>query len=201
MRSPGAVLAWLVCAALAAAAAAEQDDVARISGETGSRPLYCAELSPELRVCTWHERRTRHVVCEFDGEGRRTSEPCLRLDDNESMRVFPTRPTGANRGARRSEPSREEVRAEALRLLEAVPDVRGMVRLVGAGPVWCRRGEHLTCAWHAVRRTPGYVTLARVADAPGKKIGLVCRFELDGSSGGPGSCRAEPSGAPPAPLD
>lgn len=167
-----------------------------VSGEIGTEPLYCADVAAGQRVCTWHEREGTHVVCGFDAMGGRTAVPCLRRADNTSMEVFP-----GGKGPLRKQkkqPPREPLRTGAARQVDGAADIWAVTDLVGAGPVSCRSADALICAWFATRRTPGYVTLARFANAPGKKIGMVCTFQPDGTRSA-GSCSAEASGRAPTP--
>jgi hypothetical protein len=179
---------------VASAAAAQGGDLASLSAELGGEPLYCAHVAGDAQLCTWHVRRREHVVCELAADGQRTAAPCLRRPDNESMLTFPS---GSGPGPTVwSRPSRSRLRHAARTELADARTLDDMVRLVGAGPVWCEQGEQLACGWYVRRRTPGYITVARAADAPGRKVGLVCRFAPDGS---PAACTAAASPRAPAP--
>lgn len=182
------------------AAAADFDgmDVTAISRELGRKPLYCAQISAERTFCTWRDRRAHHLVCEFDANSFRTGKPCVRRPNNDSMRTYPP---NTGKGARkRNDAAKISARKEARSALEATKNIDDVVRLVGAGPMWCQRNDRLLCGWHAARKTPGYVTLARVADSPGRKVALTCTFEANGSSI-PGACRAEAAGSSRPPRE
>jgi hypothetical protein len=157
-----------------AAAYAEAIDVSDVSSKIGSGPLYCATV-PGRQICTWHEQRTRHVVCDFDEAGIRTERWCLRTSDNEVMLSFPD--PAHRRKARTTKRDLRNAAREKLGTLRILDDV---IELVGAGPAWCRVGEKITCGWKIVRRTPGYILFSRVANAPGKKLDVLCRFDRSG---------------------
>jgi len=160
-----------------ARAADEAADIAAITAKTGRPPLYCASLPGDRRVCTWHERKTQHLVCEFDASSVRTAKPCLQSPANESMRTY----TKSDRkGARQPRTGIAAEEKQAARLAFAgARDLDDIIALVGAGPVWCLGGETLECGWFATRRTPGYVTVARFAGVAGRKVALTCAFGPD----------------------
>jgi hypothetical protein len=160
-----------------AAADAEAVDVAGVSSKIGRDPLYCAAV-PGREICTWHEkRRARHVVCDFDEAGVRTDRSCLVKSDNEEMLSFPSRGRGR---VGKAQKIRRELRSAAEAKLEGLRTLDDVIELAGAGPAWCRVGEEVTCVWKAVRRTPGYILLSRVANVQGKKLDVMCRFDGSG---------------------
>jgi hypothetical protein len=57
----------------------------------------------------------------------------------------------------------------------------------------------MTCSWHAVRRTPGYIELSRIADEPRDKLNLRCVLAADGASRAGGSCTTAVGGRPEPP--
>ncbi|MFP8878487.1 MAG: hypothetical protein AAEJ52_19285 [Myxococcota bacterium] len=171
-------------------------DVDGVSSKLGADPVHCAQL-PDQEICTWHLRaRGEHIVCYFDVTEPSVNRPCLRTNDNLSMLVFPQRRFLKVTGLRPT--SRQlQLSEEAKQQLDDSSTLEAVVKLIGAGPIWCRKGDALVCGWHAVRRTPGYITLARIAGAPGKKLAVVCRFAPDGLAREPGSCRVFKSSRPP----
>ncbi len=158
-----------------ATAYAEATDVSEFSWIIGSGPLYCANV-PGRQICTWDERRTQHVVCDFDEAGIRTGRSCLITSDNRVMQTFPNR-TAHRRKARTANRDLRNAAQAKLGTLRTLDDV---IELVGAGPAWCGVGEKITCGWKLARRTPGYILFARVANAPGKKLEVWCRFDRSG---------------------
>ena len=189
------------CAALLAFAAlpspsADREDFDSLSREFGGSPIYCASIAADHRICTWHEGRTQHYVCEFDAEGRRIGEPCIQQDDNTSMVTYP-RSVEKYSGRWRREKIMEVCEAE-FAALEAAKSVREVSGFVGAGPKSCSiDGEDLGCTWHAVRRTPGYISLARITRTPGDKVDMTCRFKDHGETRESGSCHAYVAGETP----
>ena len=157
-----------------ASADAEATDVSDVSWKIGSGPLYCATV-PGRQICTWHEKRTQHVVCDFDEAGIRTERWCLKTSDNEVMSSFPGPPH-----RRKARTSNRDLRNAAQEKLGALRTLDDVIELVGAGPASCRVGETITCSWKLVRRTPGYILFSRVANAPGKKLDVLCRFDGSG---------------------
>jgi hypothetical protein len=73
--------------------------------------------------------------------------------------------------------------------------VDGVIDFVGAGPVWCAADDALVRGWYAVRRTPGYIRLACIANAAGKKLAVVCSFSTGESAAGEPACSVEVSAA------
>jgi hypothetical protein len=73
----------------------------------------------------------------------------------------------------------------------------GVIDFVGAGPAWCAPDDAFVCRWYAVRRTPGYIRLAPIANAAGKKLAAVCRFGIGESAAGEPPCSVEVSAAAP----
>jgi len=178
-----------------AAADAEAIDASDFSLKIGSGPLYCATV-PGRQICTWHEKRTRHVVCDLDEAGVRTDQPCLITSDNEAMLSFPSR---GRSSAGKMLTRKRDMQNAAREKLESLRTLDDVIELVGAGPAWCRVGEEVTCGWNAVRRTPGYIVLSRVANLPGKKVDVLCRFDRSGGILSDG-CRVELMGSfPPSP--
>ncbi|MBW2494171.1 MAG: hypothetical protein JRE43_05425 [Deltaproteobacteria bacterium] len=97
---------------------------------------------------------------------------------------------------------KKEICQEEFAALETAQSVRQVSEFVGAGPKSCSTdGEHLVCTWHAVRRTPGYISLARITRAPGKKLDMTCQFQDRGQSRDAGSCRAYVEGETPPDAD
>lgn len=187
---------------LGGGAIAQASSDAAIAARTqaaGAPPLYCASVGAARIYCTWHERRVRHVVCEFGPGG--DAGRCRDFLDNESMNAFPNSRGKTRRGRRIAEAdaSKARLQASAQAELDAASTLDAVIELVGAGPLWCMEGETLLCGWKSVRRTPGYITLARAQNAPGKKIALICEFNADGSSRKPGSCTTEAASAPRKP--
>lgn len=191
-------LAWLIAAS--AWAQAEPADRAAVSASVGREPMYCAATHPDRQLCTWRDARTFHLVCELDGSGKRTAAPCIRQPDNVEMWTFPTTSQTSRPGStvRKTKRSRTELIAAARAELDAAQSLEQVVERIGAGPVWCQRGDGLVCSWHAVRRTPGYMRLSRIANAPGKKVNVRCGFDADGRSHGPGTCDVTVGGRPEA---
>ena len=188
-----AVIALVLAIALPARAQEYLDDLPALSTKLGAKPMYCATTLPDRQICTWHDR-SFHLVCEFDGAGKRTGAPCSRQPDNVSMGTFP-RTSAKDQDAKmqRSKP----ILADAARTqLDDARSVEQVSAVIGAGPIWCHRGDLMTCSWHAVRRTPGYRRLARIADAPGKQLNVHCLFEVDGSARDKGSCTVLVGGRP-----
>jgi hypothetical protein len=162
----------------------------------GIDPIYCASIAADRQICTWHEGRFSHFVCELDSEGRVVGEPCIRRDDNTTMTTFRDAeiyPPGRRRTQKVKEICRTEFTA-----LEAAKSIREVGEFVGAGPKSCSvDGEDITCKWHAVRRTPGYISLARIARAPGKKLDVTCAFKANGQSRESGTCHVYVAGKTP----
>ena len=155
-----------------------------ITMQLGSSPRHCAALTAGHRVCTWHVERTRHVVCELDPARR--SLQCLDSPDNENVQTFPS---GSPRKRKANAAKRKALIEAARAELSGAHTLWDLTRLVGAGPRECDAGERLACSWHLVRRTPGYVTLARITEAPGKKIDLECTLPDRTAPRAPASCR------------
>lgn len=66
----------------------------------------------------------------------------------------------------------------------------GLSNYVGEAPNSCvRSGADQACEWRAIRRTPGYEDLARIAGVRRKKVRLLCILPFDGSPRDPDSCR------------
>jgi hypothetical protein len=192
-----ALVAFAVFAAGAAWAQDDFADRAAVTAKVGREPYYCAHTLADRQLCTWSDGGADHLVCEFDAAGKRTATPCLRRPDNEQMWSFPAATNGPRTTAKSN--TRAQLRAEAQAQLDATRSLEQMVSFVGAGPVWCHAdGAALTCSWHVVRRTPGYIEISRIANEPGKKANLHCVFAADGASRADGSCttsiggRAEP---------
>jgi hypothetical protein len=166
-----------------------------ITMEAGSSPIYCAARSEAQRICTWHSQSNRHVVCRLDRRGDRVA-PRESYLDNDKMQTYPRQKRHVRRQKRRVR--NKELQAQAVEELEqAEESLSGVIDLVGAGPVWCgSEAENLICGWHAIRRTPGYITLSRVSDAPDQKLGMICRFTAAGDRTTRG-CVVEISGVPP----
>ncbi len=177
-----------------ASAYAEAIDVSDVSRKIGSGPLYCATV-PGRQICTWHEKRTQHVVCNFDETGIRIDRWCLITSDNELMITFPG--PAPRRKARTANRDLRNAAREKLGALRTLDDV---IELVGAGPAWCGVGEMITCGWRLARRTPGYILFARVANAPGKKLDVLCRFDRSGGILSDG-CHVEVMGSFRPPLN
>ncbi len=156
------------------------------------KPLYCAKVSPEREICTWHEIERHHRVCEFDSEGAPLKE-CLRIPDNDTMEVYPPAPlekpsvktrhlSAAKLRARAAKVHRAAMEDAARAEIAAVDGLDAMISFVGSGPVWCEGpADALNCGWRAIRATPNYPTLARAAAANGKKLDLVCKFTPGGT--------------------
>jgi hypothetical protein len=188
-------------AALSAFAAlpsnADPEDFDSLSRNLGGQPIYCAAIAADHRICTWHEGRYRHHVCEFDSEGKRVGEPCIQQDDNTTMTTFPRSVEKYSGRLRRAK--KREVCEAAFAALETAKSVREVNEFVGAGPKSCSvEGGHLSCTWHAVRRTPGYISLARISHASGKKIDMTCKFEDGGQSRDSGTCHLYTAGETPS---
>lgn len=175
-------------------------DRAAVSASVGHEPMYCAATRLDRQLCTWRDARTFHLVCELDGSDKRTATPCVRQPDNVAMWTFPTTSQASRPGStvRKTKGSRTELIAAARAELDAAQSLEEVVERIGAGPVWCQRGDGLVCSWHAVRRTPGYMRLSRIANAPGKKVNVHCRFDADGRLHGPGACDVTVGGRPEA---
>jgi hypothetical protein len=155
----------------------------------GTDPIYCAFIENDRQFCTWHEASALHLVCELDAKGRLIGEPCIRQDDNTSMHVFPS-DNKTGRPDRISPGKRRRMCEASLSTLNAAQSIRQVSEYVGAGPKSCHiDGDTTTCTWHAVRRTPGYIALARIVKTKSKKIDLICEFSENGKSRGDGSCR------------
>jgi len=195
-RSLGCFAAILTFAALPSSA--EFKDFDSLSRALGGPPIYCASIADDRRICTWHEGRSHHYVCELDSEGLRVGEPCIRQDDNTAMVTFP-RSVEKYSGRWRREKIMEVCEAE-FAALEAAKSVRAVCEFVGAGPKSCSSdGEDLTCTWHAVRRTPGYISLARITRSPGKRFDMTCKFRDHGQTRDDGTCHVYIAGeTPPA---
>lgn len=172
-------------------------DSGDMSWVLGSPPMFCALVGGGRQLCTWHVGNSFHLVCELDGDGKTVGDPCVRRDDNVSMSTFSRKRSKFHSGTRRRK-ERREAGEEAIAELDEAQSLRQVVELVGAGPRWCHSGASLTCTWHLVRRTPGYITIARVANAPGKKLDLICRFNESGETRDDGSCRAGVAGRSPS---
>lgn len=207
---PTATLAAILPALLCWSAAAGEgsspgEALAKLSARIGGAPDFCARIGEQGRVCTWHHRRQEHVVCAFGLPAlaqELMGETCLRTPDNENMQTF--RVTRSRKGARRY-PDRKQQRTEARAALDRAERLADVIRLVGAGPRWCAADgsgpASLACSWHLVRRTPGYNLFGRAANAPGKKLNLLCSFPgpLEPRAAGD-ACSIEEGGAPsPAP--
>ena len=160
-----------------------------------TRAAYCADVGGLARVCT-HRENGRSVVCDLRAGSHPADSRCFGWPDNTQMHTFPKRSKGGRKtgGSRKRDPKAvaerkalvEEVRAR----FAAAATIWDVIAIAGAGPVYCDAIGKLECGWHANRRTPGYVPLARYAEAPGKKIDMVCTFDLAGRLEGPGACRA-----------
>jgi hypothetical protein len=166
----------------------------------GRDPIYCAFIAADRQICTWHEGKSNHFVCELDSEGRLVGELCIRRDDNTSMTTFPS--TAKNRSGRRRRMEKKKVCETEFAALEAAKSVREVCEFVGAGPRSCSvNAEDITCTWHAVRRTPGYISLARIARAAGKKVDMTCQFKEHGQSRESGTCHVYIAGKTPPSAD
>jgi hypothetical protein len=197
-RAIGAGVALPAFAALAFSADLEGSDL-RFE-RRGGNPIYCASIAADRQICTWHEGRSHHYVCELDAEGRRIGESCFRQEDNTSMVTFP-RSVEKYSGRWRRMKKKEVCEAE-FAALEAVQSVREVSEFVGAGPKSCSvDGERLVCTWHAARRTPGYVSLARITRTPGKKVDMTCEFKDHGQTRESGTCRAYSADEAPPDAD
>jgi hypothetical protein len=191
-------LVWLafVPGAAGAETTAEAERSAAVA-RIGAAPDLCASVSEGHEVCTWFRRRSEHVVCELGASDLLGGE-CLHTPNSESMLVFD--PPKRRKGARRPRKRQDQVDA-ANATLDAARHLSDVIRLVGAGPVWCFEDDGLQCSWFAIRRTPGYVTLARAANVAGKKLSLLCRFPGALEPRGPDSCALEVRGRPlPSPA-
>jgi hypothetical protein len=165
-----------------------------------SSPIHCAFIAADRQICTWHEGRSRHFVCELDAEGRLVGEPCIQQDDNTTMTTFPE--TAKNRTGRRRRMAKKGMCQTEFAALEAAKNVREVCEFVGAGPKSCDvNGEGITCTWHAVRRTPGYISLARIAHAAGKRIDMTCKFSEHGQNREGGTCHVYIAGKTPSTAD
>jgi hypothetical protein len=160
-------------------------------------PIYCALIGSDRQVCTWHEGRTHHTVCELDFAGKLAGEPCFQQNDNDSMTIFSTSSKKYRNARRGLQEMRKGCRA-ILPALKRAMTVRQVSELVGVGPQSCRlAGDDLTCRWNGVRRTPGYPTLAKLAmNNEGDRLDLICEFNEGGQSRGYGSCRIGSADAP-----
>ena len=197
MRHIAIAAMWMIVVSTTTARA-DPGSGAEITAQLGDGPMYCATTLPDRVLCTWHEARAFHLVCELDAAGKRTPAPCTRQPDNVQMSVFPAKQPGGP-GTVVHNPkvaARGEVIAAARAELDAAQSLEQVVEAVGAGPVWCQRRDVLVCSWHAVRRTPGYLRLSRVADAPGSKVNLRCTFDAEGRSHAPGACAVTVGGNP-----
>ena len=192
----GSLAALFACAALASGADPEapEPDFPTLGP---SPPVYCASIADDRQICTWHERNTHHYVCELDAEGRRVGDQCIHRLDNTSMSTF--RGTTNYISGRRRRMMKTEMCQTEFTALEAAKSIRQVCEFVGAGPKTCVvDGEEITCNWHAVRRTPGYISLARIARAPGKKLDMTCKFKERGENRESGTCQVYVAGeAPP----
>jgi hypothetical protein len=187
-------VALLAFAALSSSAGLEESD--SLFRKLGGPPIYCAFIAADRQICTWHEGRSHHYVCELDSEGRRVGELCIQRDDNTSMVTF--RGTARNHSGRRRRMEKKEICQTEFAALEAAKSVLEVCEFVGAGPRSCSvDGEDITCTWHAVRRTPGYISLARIARAPGKKVDMTCKFKEHGESRESGTCYVYIAGETP----
>jgi len=148
----------------------EPADLRAMSHSLGREPVDCAQVSADLEICTWYSPSSVKV-CQFDGQKRRTLEPCLE----GSTRPQPKRPP-ASADAKAKQAFFDKRRQEAVDRLAGAKDIGEVIDLVGAGPAWCETGERLTCAWIVLRRAPGYRELARFTETRGGKIGLRCHF-------------------------
>jgi hypothetical protein len=191
-------VALLAFAALPSSAGLEESD--SLFRKLGGPPIYCAFIAADRQICTWHEARSRHFVCELDSEGRLVGELCIQQDDNTTMTTFPE--TAKYRTGRRRQMKKKEMCQTEFAALEAAKSVRELCEFVGAGPRSCHvSGEDITCTWHAVRRTPGYISLARIARAPGKKVDMTCKFNDRGQSRESGTCHVYIAGKTPPTAD
>jgi hypothetical protein len=159
-------------------------------------PIACAFVGSDRQICTWHVGRSHHLVCVVDPQGRIIEEPCLRHEDNTSMRTFPNRKS-KHRSSIENRNKKEALRREAKAALDGARGFWQVIQLVGAGPSVCLGGEVLRCRWHAVRRTPGFITLSRIANTRGKRLELACTFTENGESRGHGSCQVHVEGRGP----
>jgi len=197
-RTLGSCMALPAFAALASGAGLEDSD--SLFETRGGNLIYCASIATDRQICTWHEGRSYHYVCELDSEGRRVGEPCIRRDDNTSMITFP-RSVEKYSGRWRRMKQKEVCEAE-FAALEAAKSVREVSEFVGAGPRSCSvADEDLVCTWHAARRTPGYISLARISHTPGKKIDMTCEFKDHGQTRESGTCHAYIAGETPPDAD
>lgn len=191
-------VALLAFTALPSSADLEESD--SLFKKLGSSPIYCAFISADRQICTWHEGRSRHYVCELDSEGRPVGDFCIQRDDNTSMVTY--RGTAGNDTGRRRRMEKKEMCQAEFSALEAAKSVREVCEFVGAGPKSCFvAGEEVTCTWHAARRTPGYISLARIAHAPGKKVDMTCKFKEHGQNRESGTCHAYIAGETPPDAD
>jgi hypothetical protein len=177
-------------------AVAVSDDRLQASSVFGSVPISCALVGIDRQICTWHEGRSHHVVCEIDSKGQLVGEPCVRSADNESMRAFPSRKSKYRSGID-ARNQKEALRREAKSLPAAARSLRDVIDLVGAGPSLCMGGDVLSCRWHAVRRTPGFITLSRIANTRGMRLDLICKFKSNGDDREQGSCNVGIAGRTP----
>jgi len=162
-----------------------------------STPIYCAAIGDDRHICTWHEGRSYHLVCELDSEGQLVEEPCIRRDDNVSMYTYPDRKV-KKRSRLSDARMRRKLCQEEFSALEAAKSIRQVSEFVGAGPNWCQiSGDALTCTWHAVRRTPGYISLARIVSTTHSKIDMNCKFKKNGQNREDGTCHAYIAGRTP----
>lgn len=171
-------------------------DLAATSARIGQAPEFCASISEGHQICTWLYRKSEHIVCEY-GTTRLLGGSCVRSPDNEAMHTFARSKRG--KGAHRP-PDRREQRAAARATVEGAKRLADVIRLVGAGPRWCAAGSSLTCSWFLTRRTPGYNTFGRYANAPGKKLNLLCAFSGPTEARAPGSCTTTVRGSPAPPT-
>jgi len=105
-------------------------DIDSMTAELGRPPLYCAAVAADRQICTWHERKTRYVVCEFDLDAVRTAKPCVRMPDNESMRTYSKT---ERKGARRRPSGKEAEEKEAARI--AFANARSLDDLIAGARV------------------------------------------------------------------
>ncbi len=188
-------LAWGFVAALFALSAlpssADPDETGDLLRIPEGLPIYCAFIGSDRQVCTWHEGRSHHTVCELDLTGSLAGELCFQQKDNDLMTIF-SHSMKKYRNTLRALHEIRKVCRGVLPTLEAAKSIRQVSELVGAGPVFCQVvGDVFTCKWHGVRRTPGYATLARVTmNEEGHKINLICKFKESGRNRDHGSCKA-----------
>lgn len=194
---PWRTVVWVSLVVLASFAGARAEslpdsaaDVVSISWWMANLPLHCARISTDHEICTWRGRKTLNVTCQVD---RATgalagSEPCVVRRDNEEMRAWAPTTHKEGKERERGEAQKRQLQRAAAADWARALTLQQVTRFVGVGPDRCSLGNELTCSWVAVRRTPGYIPLARLTQMNGPKIRILCRFPLDGANRGKDSC-------------